>query len=77
MDLTNKHVKVYEDRTGNGSKKWANTGSCVMALDFLKQVIDNQTFLDQLRQNLQDILKIAHVFNTSLNTKITQKCLFF
>lgn len=77
MDSANKHVKVYEDRISNGHKKWANTGSCVMTLDFLKQVVENQTFLDQLHQNLHDIPKIAHVFNTGLNTKITQKCLFF
>jgi hypothetical protein len=48
MDISCKYVKVYEEKFVSLNKKWANTGSCVMAIEFLKQVVENKTFLDQM-----------------------------
>lgn len=40
-----KHIKVYEEKLLNPQKKWANTGSCYLTVDFLVQAINNDNFL--------------------------------
>lgn len=70
-------IKVHEDRNQHGNCKWANTGACFMTADFLREVVMNGEFMRQMAENYHDVVRLATVFNTSLNTKTTQKCLFF
>lgn len=43
-----KHIKVFEERTPNPNKKWANSGSCFMTVDFLAKIISNIKFMDEI-----------------------------